>query len=148
MGDAVGRRGESEVTTLTTSTGAVFLSEPAPCVFLIRVTGYITTEVATAMLAYRRKTTLAGKSMHIFDDTWEATGYESDVRVVLTEWGRRHEAQVLSHQLLLRSKLIAMAVAVANIPLRSKILPMSSREAFYAKLRTVVGERLSSRELT
>lgn len=128
--------GESE---LTTSRGSVYLSEPGPGVFLVRCTGHITAEVANAMLAYRRKATLAGRPMHIFDDTWEATGYDSEVRFILTNWGKAHSHLVKSHQLLLRSKLIAMAVAVANIPLRSRIVPMASREEFYAKLQAVIG---------
>ncbi len=74
--------------------------------------------------------------MHIFDDTWGNHRLREATCASCSPSGDGGAGlRLLSHQLLLRSKLIAMAVAVANIPLRSKILPMSSREAFCAKLR-------------
>jgi hypothetical protein len=110
--------------------GSAVFYEPAPGVLLLRVQGHIPMEAAAAAIQLRDKSLRARANIHLFDDAWEATSYDSAARLALTEWAKQNASRIGSHHLLLRSKILAMGVSVANLALRQQIAVHTAPEAF------------------
>ncbi|APR79110.1 Hypothetical protein A7982_04457 [Minicystis rosea] len=115
--------------------GTAIFSEPAPGVLLVRIVGHVTLDAANAAIALRRKALRTTPILHLFDDAWEAIGYDSDVRLRLTTWAKENSDRIGSHHLLIRSKILAMGVSVANMALKNRITAHTAEESFAAALR-------------
>jgi len=68
-------------------------------------------------------------------DMWSMPTYDSQLRVELTDWCRKHLKSIPALHVAQRSKLVAMGVAVANVALGGLITTHSSRASFDAALR-------------
>ena len=121
--------------------GTVVFSEPAPGVLVVRIVGHVTIEAANAAISLRRKALRATPAIHLFDHAWDATGYDSEVRLTLTAWAKENADRIESHHLLLRSKILAMGVSVANIALRNRLTVHTSEESFATVLRDTCRSR-------
>jgi hypothetical protein len=65
-----------------------------------------------------------------FVDLWETTGYEAEAREQITAKQRPTISQVLLEHVLVRSRLVAMGISVANLVLAWKLRMYSEREPF------------------
>jgi hypothetical protein len=65
-----------------------------------------------------------------FGDFWDLHTYDSAFRVDQAKWVDKHRAQFEGSQILVRSKLVAMGVSVANLALGGKIKVYSQRAEF------------------
>jgi hypothetical protein len=73
-----------------------------------------------------------GASPHVFLDAAEATSLDSQFRVRLTPWHKQIAPKVQSQNILVRSKIVAMAVSVVNMGIGHVLKAFSHRPHFEA----------------
>jgi hypothetical protein len=123
----------------TTGRGRLEIEEPAPGVVLTRFAGHAELAHAEAIVRRFDEALARTPTLRVFDD-WEAgEGYESEVRVRLTEFTRTRGARIASTHVLIRSKLFAMGLSVANLALGGRLHVTASRADFEAALRAALG---------
>ncbi|MBL8717612.1 MAG: hypothetical protein JNL79_16620 [Myxococcales bacterium] len=77
----------------------------------------------------------------VFDDWERATGYESEVRIRLTDWTERHQQRIPETHVLAGSKLVSMGLAVAAIVLRKPLQVHPTRASFERAWASAVASR-------
>jgi hypothetical protein len=88
-------------------------------------------------LAVRRwDTQLKAGRFVLLADFWDMQTYDSQVRVGWTGWCTKHRADLDGLHILLRSKLVAMGVTVANLALGGLITVHTERTKFDALAKT------------
>lgn len=113
----------------------------APNVVLIAVEGYL--EAATGhslAAALDRRLEASRGAVHVFCDVERVDNYHSDVRTELTRVLLAHRPKIASMQVLVRSKIVKMGVAVANLSLGGLIRSCESRSLFEGALAQVKAE--------
>jgi hypothetical protein len=80
-----------------------------------------------------------GGRIVLFFDLGEMHSYDSAMRVRWTDWLKRHLSQVESLDVVARSKLVAMGVAVANLALGGIITVHAERRGTYEALLLKAG---------
>lgn len=121
--------------------GIVTIRRPAPHVELIRCEGYARAAYIDMVLESRDLIVREQGKIAIFDDLAEMRGYDSDVRARLTEWSRRHRNQIVDFHILVRSKIVAMGVSLANLAIGGHIQAHTSRTEFDAALARAIRQR-------
>ena len=118
--------------------GTLTISAPRPGIVLQRFEGYARVPMADAIIERLDVEIAAHETIYVFDDWFEAVGYDSEVRLKLTEWTRRHASDVRETHVLFRSKLIAMGLSVASLALGRQIHTYARRIDFEKALAKVV----------
>jgi hypothetical protein len=108
--------------------------EMGPQICLTKAHGYMTRDMGRLIIdragpLYER----AVGQVHGFHNWLEMENYESACRVDLTNWALHHRSQSILH-VGLRSRIVAMGVAVANVALGSVIKIYQTEEALAAAL--------------
>lgn len=114
--------------------GIIDVRNPAPHVELIRCEGYARAEHVAEILEGRDRIVRACGKIAIFDDLEDLRGYDSDVRSRLTGWSRDHRPKIVAFHILVRSKIVAMGVSLANLAIGGAIVAHTRRAAFEAAL--------------
>jgi hypothetical protein len=78
-----------------------------------------------------------GRSI-VFADWWDMTGYDSTARVELTAWMAKMRPRMSAFHVLVRSRLVAMGVSVANLALGGWIRSYSLRPPFLGAMQAEV----------
>ena len=115
---------------LRTDRGQLSMREVAPGVVLTTFAGHGTRAVADALIEGFESVLSRHGSIAIYDDWEQATGYDSEVRLRLTEWTRRRFDCIRSITVLVRSKILAMGLSVANLALRRPVEVTDDRRRF------------------
>jgi len=100
-----------------------------------QVIGHVSTRlVDTSVKLCERARSTTKVPLILMDDLAEVTSYDSAARVKSVDWSKTNQDKIEEIHLLFHSKLIAMAVSVANIALRDPIQAYSAREPFEQRL--------------
>lgn len=102
---------------------------PRACV-LQRATGRGTIEMAEAIERGLRKAMQRCGTVRVFDDWQRVNGYDSRARVSLTQFTRKHKADISETHILVGSKLLAMGISVASLALGRTFQVYSNRARF------------------
>lgn len=121
-----------------TERGSLEIEEPAPGVVLTRFSGHGQLEHAEGIMERFDAALARHGSIVVFDDWERGEGYDSETRVRLTEYTRARLHRVTFH-ILVRSRLFAMGLSVANLALGGRLHVTTSRLAFDRALRAAVG---------
>ena len=116
---------------------------------LQRVQGHATRPLAEAVIRAVEVALGQHETLALFDDWFEVTGYDPEVRKLLTEHTARHRARMREVHILVGSRLVAMGVAVASI-LVPGMHTYSDRGAFervLARVAALSASPASSRSL-
>jgi hypothetical protein len=125
--------------TCETVRGAASMWVLSPSVYVTVVTGHM--EDVHADLFERfgaERIAAAPGKLFVFHDWLEMTGYESRCRQRLTAWSAARLRAYAEVHLAVRSKIVAMGVQVANIPLRGLIRAHRDRASLEGELRGVL----------
>jgi hypothetical protein len=109
-------------------------------VFIIEFAGHLTIELAANLMSDTNRRLAHYSPIYIFNDWWEMKSYDTKARMELTAWAQRIRPRLLGVHLLVRSKLVAMGVSVANIALGSFLLAHAERPDFEAALKRAMSE--------
>jgi len=95
-----------------------------------RVKGQAGVELARAIAAFNTRLIQQGLRPHIFNDWEELTGYTSEARLELTAWTAKNVGSLQGIHVLLKSKLVAMGISVANLATGGITKSYSDRATF------------------
>jgi hypothetical protein len=128
----------SDLRTLTTSRGSIEVWQPAAGVVCSRCRGHA--PVGFSETLTHRLDALIKLGMHpvVFDDWEELASYDPLTRVHVTAWTAANADKLSGIHVLLKSKLVAMGVTVANVTLRGSVKAYTSRAEFEAALADTV----------
>lgn len=106
------------------------MTSPVHGIFLTRISGHADLDCALHLMrAFDRIATITIGPLDVFHD-WElVTGYDSVVRQELVRWTDENEKPGEVH-ILVKSRLVAMGVSVANAALGGKLVVYSDRVKF------------------
>jgi hypothetical protein len=106
--------------SVSTSRGTLTFWQLSAQIYATEMRGFMTQEMSNLIIERAEPLYVPGKKLHGFHNWIEMTNYDSSCRVELTAWVLRHRAQSALH-IGLRSRMVAMGVAVANLALGSLI---------------------------
>jgi len=144
MADVVSDRGQWKE-HWKTDAWELWMSSPAHGVFWTRAGGHVDLDCALhIMRAFDRIASLTLGDLDVLHD-WEAvTGYESIVRQELVRWSLEQQKPGEVH-VLVKSRIVAMGVSVANVALGGKLKVYSERQKFErVRTETIAGRRRAS----
>lgn len=124
--------------------GVFYFYQVAPDVIYTQACGHMDHGCAEAFMTFVNRTFDRGRPTTLFHDWSKMTGYDSDARATLTRWTIERRASIAAAVILLRSKLVAMGVATANLatsPLGVEFRSHTSREAFAAEFLATTRRR-------
>ncbi len=113
--------------------GAVSVWVPAPSLLVVRLQGHGEAEFARPIIQAFDGLQMT-PAAHLFFDAEELENYESSLRVELTSRLFPEREKLASSHVLVRSKLVAMGVSVANLALGGIVNSTSDRRRFKARL--------------
>jgi hypothetical protein len=115
----------------TTPTGSLEMWYPAPRLVADRIVGHLDLELARHFTS-RLTIKMAQGPLQVFSNWEQMEGYDSNVRVELTTWALQHRRDFASIHVLVRSKLVAMGISVANVALGGLMRPHTRRVDYEA----------------
>jgi hypothetical protein len=125
-----------------TQLGELRLSVPAPTVLTFEYQGFTDGSFIPFIDSVWEQTFgNAGFPVQVFSDTEDQTGYTSDFRTGLLPWSKRAILQTDVFVLLVKSRWVAMGIAIGRATLGSKarhVQVTTNRETFRTKLDAAV----------
>jgi len=78
------------------------------------------------------------RDLHFLVDCEEQTGFDAQFRRRIVEWAKRLEPRTMTYCLLVRSRVVALGIAVAGLLVGGKTKVVSDREKFNSQLELAV----------
>ncbi len=114
--------------------------QPVSGLVIQKAEGHATAAIAQTMIQ-RLSAILAMGRIVIFDD-WEGmTGYDTDARTIVSDWTRTNLGSIDQIHILVRSKLVAMAISVSNLTTNNISTSYTKREKFEYALAEAISAR-------
>jgi hypothetical protein len=136
MNEHQGSSGEQQW-RMSLDRGEVEYRVVAPCVVLLKFTGHMEPSVVSRIRDSVAVVAEPGKQVDLFFDTEAMTGYHPRFREQMTAWHAALKPQTRSANVLVKSKLISMAIAVANLVTGGILKSFAERGAFEQTLADV-----------
>jgi hypothetical protein len=138
------RRGEgTEFAEHTNASGTLRAWALAKNVFVTQGEGHMQDDHCAFIEVYgEQRIRRAGGKLYVFHDWLDMTGYDSKTRVRLTLWSVAHRNAYEEVHLAVRSRIVAMGVQVANVPLGGFMRAhtgLASLEVELARVMSLVG---------
>jgi hypothetical protein len=116
----------------------ITVSNPAPGVFVGQIVGHYSETMLRVYLRAMDEALAGREPMFGFHDWQEMTSYETVCRTTMTEWVRARRSRLAAQQILVRSRIVAMGVATANLLLGGNaIVSHTDRAVFERSIRAV-----------
>ncbi|MDC3952901.1 hypothetical protein [Polyangium jinanense] len=144
MAEALSERGHWKE-SWKTDAWELLMTSPAHGVFFTRVSGHADLDCALhVMRAFDRLAALTLGDIEVFHDWEHVTGYDSIVRQEFVRWAQEHPKQGEAH-ILVKSRIVAMGVSVANVALGGRLKAYADRPKFErARTETIASKRRAS----
>jgi len=98
--------------------------------FYSRCSGRFDLEAVGHLMRGFERVAAEGGLVDTFHDWADVESYDAEVRVPYTDWAWAHRQQVASLHILVRSRLLAMGISVANMGLGGMITSYTDRAPF------------------
>ena len=118
----------------------------APNVYCIVLSGYFVGTDADRLIAQIELWLAEGGLPHLFFDTEPMTGYRTEFRESMTAWYGRRKDAFGGFNALVRSKVISMAITVANLATRGRIKTYGDRLQFEVAKHSAANDANSRRK--
>lgn len=129
---------DARVRAWESARGSLTISHPVPGVIVFTYHGYIAAEVVPFIEAEVDWALERRLRPDLFIDLSLMTGYESAYRKAVSAWGARVYRRLGTVRVLVRSKLMAMGIAVSNLTAANKLQPTASQPQFQADIRDAI----------
>jgi hypothetical protein len=129
---------------LWSSRGSFLLSVKTPLVSLATFCGHCNPALGDAAIEELTKILPRRGHALIFSDCEKMTGYDTGVRVRFTEWSIKNKDRIGVGQVLLRSKIVAMAVSVVSLATGRASIVATKRSVFEKALADAIAESTRS----
>ena len=131
------------VETWCSPRGRLAIEKPVPGVIRFTYDGYMTADVVPFLASSVKKVLDAGLCPDLFIDLTQMKSYDSDYRKAISKWGSENYRRFGEVRVLVRSKLIAMGIAVSNLTAEGKLKPTTQRSEFESALSLAVARHSS-----
>jgi hypothetical protein len=118
--------------------GSVAISHPTPGVIVFTYHGHMTAEVVPFIERSVDRVLAAGHRPDLFIDLDDMTGYDSSYRQEISKWGSTFYRRFGEVRFLVRSKFIAMGIAVSNLTAGGRLKPTTRRSEFQTALDAAI----------
>lgn len=125
----------------TTERGEVRAAVRAPGVVVLEVIGHSDERTYPLMIAKVEQEIAAGRQVSWFGDYERMTSFDPGVRALLAKFTKDNRKHFAVIGILLRSRLVALGVAVANVMVGGFIKVFTARRAYERALGESVGRR-------
>ncbi len=105
-------------------------------VILIKLKGHLEAAFADAIRSHIDPILARGKRPHLFFDAEEANGLDTRFRTDLTPWHKAIKPLVQSQNILVKSKILQMAISVANMAIGDLLKAYNKRPEFEAAMKS------------
>lgn len=122
--------------------GRLVISEPALGVIVFTYDGHMTSDVVPFLEATVDRVLAEALRPDLFIDLERLTSYDSAYRKAISSWGARLHPRFGEVRVFVRSRLVAMGIAVSNLTASNKLKPTTSRAQFQAALDASIREHL------
>ena len=131
---------------LKSARGSFGLRVMTPELIVATFRGYCDTSLGQAAIHELTPRVTARPQVLMFTDCELMTGYASEVRIRFTQWAKTYQAHIGPGHILVRSKLVAMAISVVSLATgRPNNNVHTSRGDFERALATAVAQPSSLR---
>lgn len=110
--------------------GSVAFQERAPGVLYFKLSGHMESDAVREIKQAVAPFVAAREQFDFFFDTAEVTGYHPKFRQLMTAWHEEVKPNTRSAAVLVTSKLVSMAIAVANLVTGGILRTFSDRRSF------------------
>ena len=124
--------------TWESARGSLVISCPGAGVMLFTYRGYMTAAVVPFIERAVDRMLATGVQPDLFIDLERMTGYDSEYRRAISQWGARMHRRFGEVRVFVRSKLVAMGIAVSNLTAANKLKPTTNRAQFVADIAAAV----------
>ncbi len=114
--------------------GMLVITQPVLGVVVFTYDGYMTADVVPFIEHTFDQVLAQGVCPDMFVDLGQLTGYDSDYRQAVTRWGARVQRHSGEHHFFVRSRLVAMGIAVSNLAAGGKLQATTKRSQFETAL--------------
>jgi anti-anti-sigma regulatory factor len=128
--------------TWESARGRLIISEPTAGVMVFTYDGHMTEDVVPFIEATVDRVLAEGLRPDLFIDLDRLTSYDSAYRKAISRWGARLHRRFGEVRVFVRSRLVAMGIAVSNLTASNKLKPTTSRAQFQAALDESIRQRL------
>jgi hypothetical protein len=118
--------------------GSLVIGEPVPGVIVFTYRGYMTADVVPFIESTVDRVLAAGLRPDLFIDLELMSGYDSAYRKAVSSWGARMHRHFGKVRVFVRSKLVAMGIAVSNLTAANKLEPTTNRAAWQSALSEAI----------
>jgi hypothetical protein len=122
--------------------GRLVISEPTLGVMVFTYDGHMTSDVVPFIEATVDRVLARGLRPDLFIDLERLSSYDSAYRKAISSWGARLHRRFGEVRVFVRSRLVAMGIAVSNLTASNKLKPTTSRAQFQAALDASVREHM------
>lgn len=136
---------KARVDTWSSPRGILAIEHPVPGVIRFVYNGYMTADVVPFLEASVKRITDMGLRPDLFIDLTQMTSYDSDYRKAISKWGSENYRRFGEVRVLVRSKLIAMGIAVSNLTAEGKLKPTTQRRDFDGAFAAAMARHSSTR---
>ena len=119
--------------TWETPRGSLVISQPVTGVMVFTYRGYVTAGAVQLIERSVDRVQATGVRPDLFIDLGLLTGYDSEYRKAVSAWGARLYHRFGEVRVFVRSKLVAMGIAVSNLTAGGKLRPTTDR-AFFERM--------------
>ena len=118
----------------------LWIEHPLPGILVTRATGSMTLAAARPLMDAFDAAARAGETVHAFHDWSGITGYTPEVREAYVRWSLQGKTKRRFIAVLVRSKLVAMGISVANLKL-GYLTSFTDANAFEAARERAIAQR-------
>jgi hypothetical protein len=118
--------------------GSLVISYPGGAVMVFTYHGYMTADVVPFVDACSDRMLATGATPDFYVDLEDLAAFDSEYRRQITKWGERAYRSVGEAVFLVRSRIIAISVAVSNLAVGGKIKAVTKRADFEAAVDAAV----------
>jgi hypothetical protein len=104
--------------------------------------GYMTADVVPFVEQVVARVLATGAHPDLFVDLGRLDGYDSDYRRSITRWGVRNRRHFGDYWFFVRSRLVAIGVAVSNLAAGGTLKATTKRAEFDAAIRAAVRRQM------
>ncbi|AKV02241.1 hypothetical protein AKJ09_08904 [Labilithrix luteola] len=117
------------------------MSHPGNAVMLFTYDGYATADFVPFIEGAVDRVLATGMRPDVFIDLDRIEGYDSEYRQAVSKWGARTYRRLGEVRFLVRSRIVAMGIAVSNLTAGGQLKPTTKRAEFQAALQSAVARQ-------
>ncbi len=118
--------------------GRLVITQPVFGVIVFTYFGHATVPMVTFIEQSVDLVLAKGSKPDLFIDLDAIDGYDSAYRRAISEWGARNYRRFGEVRVLVRSRIVAMGIAVSNLTAANKLQPTTKRQEFQAAIDAAI----------